>query len=267
MNKLEFLNEYKKQEDKLLIAKVLDKLEFCRTKNKIEYTDFLDMYQLGLVKKFLDKIQASNYMFWGGYEKAERKILIIYPEKYTPQMIEKNFDKIFKIIRIKLPSDLEEKYSHREYLGGIIKLGIVREKTGDILVNKAGADIICIDEVEKFLEQNLSSLTRFESSEIKRESINDIKRTESKKEEIKIIVASLRLDNFVSELARCSRNKAVEIINAERVFINYQNETKKTKQIKQGDTITIRGKGRFVIKELVGNTRSGRYVVLVEKFV
>ena len=36
----------------------------------------------------------------------------------------------------------------------------------------------------------------------------------------------------------------------ERVFINFQNETKKTKQIKPGDMITIRGKGRFFVKEL-----------------
>ena len=267
MEKTQILNEYKKQDDKILLAKVLDKIEFCKIKNRIEYTDFLDMYQLGLIKGFLDKLQISNYMFYGGYDNAERKILIIYPEEYTSQMIEKNYGKIFKVIRVKLPDDLEEKYSHRDYLGGIIKLGVVREKIGDILVSQSGSDIICIDEIDKFLLQNLNSLTRFGTSKISSENINDLKITETKKKEIKIIVASLRLDNFVSELARCSRNKAVEIINTERVFVNYQNETKKTKQIKEGDTITIRGKGRFVIKQLAGNTRSGRFIISVEKFV
>ena len=53
----------------------------------------------------------------------------------------------------------------------------------------------------------------------------------------------------------------------ERVFINFQNETKKTKQIKAGDMITIRGKGRFYIKELLGQTKSGRTIIKVEKFV
>ncbi len=267
MEKIQILNEYKKQDDKILLSKVLDKIEFCKKKSKIEYTDFLDMYQLGLTKSFLDKLQISNYMFYGGYENAERKILIIYPENYTNQMIEKNYEKIFKVIRVELPDNLEEKYSHRDYLGGIIKLGVVREKIGDILVSKFGGDIICIDGIDKFLLQNLNSLTRFGTSKISIENINDLKITETKKKEIKIIVASLRLDNFVSELARCSRNKAVEIINTERVFVNYQSETKKTKQIKEGDTITIRGKGRFVIKELIGNTRSGRFIIIVEKFV
>ena len=53
----------------------------------------------------------------------------------------------------------------------------------------------------------------------------------------------------------------------ERVFINSQSETKKTKQVKAGDMVTIRGKGRFYIKELIGQTRSGRTIIKVEKFV
>ena len=60
---------------------------------------------------------------------------------------------------------------------------------------------------------------------------------------------------------------ALDIINMERVFINFQCETKKTKQIKPGDMITVRGKGRFFIKELVGQTKSGRTIIKIEKFV
>ena len=77
----------------------------------------------------------------------------------------------------------------------------------------------------------------------------------------------MRLDNVISELARCSRNKALDIINLERVFVNFECETKKTKQIKIGDMITIRGKGRFFVKETSGQTRSGRTVIRIEKFI
>ena len=41
MNKTEILEEYKNQEQRLLAAKILDKLEFTKTKNKIQITDFL----------------------------------------------------------------------------------------------------------------------------------------------------------------------------------------------------------------------------------
>lgn len=75
------------------------------------------------------------------------------------------------------------------------------------------------------------------------------------------------MDNVISELARCSRNKALDIIKMERVFINFECETKKTKQIKPGDIATIRGKGRFYIKQIIGQTKSGRFIVKIEKFV
>lgn len=263
----DILNEYKKAEDKLCLAQVVDKIEFSRQREKIEYTDFLDMYQVSLVENFLRKIKFKNYKLYGGYENAERKILIIYPDKFNENMLEKNYTKFLKIIRINLPDEEKGKYSHRNYLGGIVKLGLKREKVGDIIVSDEGADIIVVNEFANILIEQLPSLTRFENSKIEIEEINNLKKQEIKVEEISIIVPSLRLDNIVSDLAKTSRSKASQIIAQERVFINGQNETKVSKNIKLNDIITIRGKGRFIIKEFTGTTRSGRTVVLIEKYV
>ena len=99
MEKQKILNDYKKQEDKILLAQVLDKIEFSKQREKIEYTDFLDMYQIALVKTFLKKIEFENYVLFGGFENAERNILLIYPEKYNMVMVEKNYSKIIKAIK------------------------------------------------------------------------------------------------------------------------------------------------------------------------
>lgn len=267
MEKQQILNDYKKQEDKLVLSQILDKIEFSNSKQKIEYTDFLDMYQVALVENFMRKIQVTNYKLYGGYENAERKIAIIYPEKYDEKMLEKNYSKILKIVRIELQQEEQGKYTHRNYLGGIIKLGLKREKVGDIIVSEDGADIITLEEFSEILKHQLPSLTRFENSKISIDEIQNLRKREIKVEEVKIIVPSMRLDNFVSDLVKTSRSKAVQIINQERVFINGQNETKTSKQIKINDIITIRGKGRFVIKAISGTTRSGRNVVIVEKYV
>ena len=178
-----------------------------------------------------------------------------------------NYDNVIKAIKITLPEEEKGKYSHRNYLGGIVKLGMKREKVGDILVSDDGADILVKAETAETLKQELGTLTRFENSKIEIIELQDVRKPEIKLEEITIIVPSLRLDNFVSDLARTSRSKAVQIIDSERVFINGQNETKSSKQVKLGDVITIRGKGRFVVKEFGGNTRSGRTVVKIEKYV
>ena len=267
MNKQELLKDYKKQEDKLCLSQVLDKIEISSKREKIEYTDFLDMYQVSLVENFLRKIQFQNFKLYGGYEDAERKVLITFPKKFDDNMLEKNYDKILKVVRIQLPEEEKGKYSHRNYLGGIVKLGLKREKVGDILVGEEGADIITVSDFADVLKTQLPSLTRFENAKIEIEKIQNVRKLEIKVEEVSIIVPSLRLDNIVSDLARTSRSKASEIIAQERVFVNGQNETKNSKQVKCGDIITIRGKGRYIIKEFTGTTRSGRTVVLVEKYI
>lgn len=263
----EILNNYREKDDKILLAQILDKVEMVEKKNKIEYTDFLDLAQIELVQKFINKIKLENYMSYGGFEQAERKMFVFYPDKFNSIVVEKNLSNIVQIIRIELPDDLKGKYTHRDYLGAVIKLGVERKKIGDIIVDNNGADIIMDKDIVKFLLENLGSLTRFSKSEITVQNIADLRPVEIRKEELEIIVSSMRLDNIVSELARCSRNKALEIINTERVFVNFECETKKTKQINYGDMVTIRGKGRFFVKEISGRTRSGRTVVKVEKFV
>lgn len=267
MNKQEILSNYKKAEDKMLLAQILDKIEFSKNKQTVENSDFLDMYQISIVKNFLKKIQFENYILYGGFEDSERKILIIYPEKYTLDMVEKNYNKILQIIRIELGKEEIGKYSHRNYLGAIVKVGIDRAKIGDIIVLDEGADIIVKKETLQILINELKGLTRFENSKFETANIEDLRKQQIKVEEISIIVPSLRLDNFVSDLSKTSRSKAVQIIDNERVFINGQNEKKPSKQIKMGDILTIRGKGRFIIKEISGTTRSGRSVVKIEKYV
>ena len=267
MDKQKILSNYKKQEDKILLAQILDKIEFSLKREKLEYTDFLDMYQIALVKSFFKKIEFNNYVLYGGVDNAERNILFIYPEKYNIDMVEKNYEKVIKVIQINLGNEEIGKYTHRNYLGGVIKIGIKREKVGDIIVSDEGADIIVKDEISKGLKNGLSTLTRFENSKINIIELENLRKQEIKVEELNIIVPSLRLDNFVSDLARTTRSKAVQIINSERVFINGQNETKSSKQIKLGDIITIRGKGRFIVKEFSGTTRSGRTVVKVDKYI
>ena len=267
MNKTEVLEEYKNQEQRLLAAKILDKLEFTKTKNKIQYTDFLNLNEQEMTMKLLKKVDCKNYYFFGGRDNLERKVLVIYPEKLTEEMSRKNDGKIISIIRIKLPNELEGQYDHRTYLGSCIKIGIEREKIGDILVERTGADIIAKCEITEFLLQNLSLLTRFKSAEFGIENITELKTVEVSKIEISAIVASIRLDNIVSTLAKTSRSKAQEILKQERVFLNHQVETKASKEVKVGDVITIRGKGRFEFNEIAGNTRKGRFVIKIDKYV
>ena len=146
-----------------------------------------------------------------------------------------------------------------------MKLGLKRAKVGDIIVRSDGADIIISKDIEEFLLQSLNGLIRFQKAEITSEDISDLKYVLPEKKIFKINVPSMRLDAIVGELARCSRNDASRLLEEERVFIDFKVEIRGTKQVKEGTQITIRGKGRFKITQILGTTRKGRYTLEVEK--
>lgn len=256
--------KYKDGEYKILVAKTIDKYNFCKTTNKITYTDFLNISEISILKKILEEENVKNYIFWGGKEDSDRSILIFFPEKFSKEMVEKNYEKIFQIVRIILPNSIQ--YEHREFLSGIMKLGIKREKFGDIIVTDFGADIIVFSEVAKLLTDDLKNLTRFRKADINIVNIRELTNTMTEFENINIIISSFRLDNFVSELAKCSRKQASELIKLGKVFVNSINEFKDSKKINQNDIITIRGKGKFIFESIEKETKSGKLLLNIKKY-
>ena len=100
------------------------------------------------------------------------------------------------------------------------------------------------------------------------EECSDIrKKIEQKKEEKNIIVPSMRLDAIVSEIVGCSRAKAEEYLKQERVFLNYEMTTKGTKEVKENSILTIRGKGKYDIVEIVGLSKKQKIIVKIAKWV
>lgn len=267
MNKHSILNNYSNEDDKLLVSKTLDKLNYSIQKNKITYTHFMNSYEYNLVLKMLNSLKFKNYIFYGGFEGCERKLIIFYPEKFDISVVYANYTNILSVIRIELPKQLYNNYNHRDYLGALIKLGLTRDKIGDIIVFENGADIIVSKEIEDYLLINLKSLTRFQKSEIQIESIENLRTKKIQKEEIKLIIPSLRLDSVVSQICHTSRTKATEIINSEKVFVNYTCVTKTSYILKEKDILTVRKFGKYDIVGISGNTRKGNIILKLEKYI
>ena len=266
MEKNEILEKYKKEEDRLLVSKLFDKISDVEKQNRIQYTDFLSPIELQIAKKVLNYLSYKRYRIYGVIPNSQRNIVVFYPEKLDKVFDEEKFDYNSVCNTIRIGNQVEQ-LEHKMYLGGLIKLGVKREKIGDIIVHDNGADVIVLKEITKFLLLHLQELNRFKNSDINVINVKDTFIKEQEFNEFKIIVSSLRLDNIVSELAKTSRNKANNIIDEERVFVNYENELKSTKAVNENDIITIRGIGKFVINEIAGNTKSGRYVIIVKKYI
>ncbi len=253
-------------EARLLIAKLTDKIKECKTKNKIVNTEFLNMHQKNIVQKELNRLKEKTYIFFGGYENANSEVLIIYPQKFPADIVNDNIKNIIKAIRIKLPKELVGKYEHRNYLSAVMLQGLGRERIGDIIVHNDEAYIVVLKENAEYLKDSLQNLTRFKKSIIDVVDYIDIKIKPQEFEEFNIKVASNRIDAIVAEIVKTSRNKAEQYIDDKRVSINYQEDTKYTRSVRENDVIVIRGKGKFIIDKIGERNQKGRLNIRIKQY-
>lgn len=256
------INEnYEKQ---IFISKIIDKIKFCRNKNTIEYTDFLDINKKSIALEVLKKEKFNNYIINDGEHEFDRDIIIMYPDKLDVKIVKEYYSKIVSFIKIENTKQLE--YEHRVYLSGMMKLGIKREKFGDIIANNNSASIIVFSDLASYITSELKQLKRFKNSNISIFNIKYLQTKVNEFEDVNIIVHSLRLDNVVGEISKCSRTKAKEIIENCNVFINSKCETKISKIVKQNDVITIRGKGKFIFNYIESRTKKDNIILNLKKY-
>lgn len=252
------------QERNLLIAKCIDKIRISKTQNKITNTDFLNSYQISVVEKELFK--EKSFFFYGGYEEAERKVLVAYPNKLEKEDVLEKIDDIITAIKIELPNEIVGKLKHKDYLGTIMSFGLTRERIGDIIVYDDKAYIVVLKENAEYIKNSINQERKFKKASVEIIDINKIESKQIEFEEIKISVNSLRLDNVVAEILKTSRKIAQDFIEQEKVIINYIGETKNTKAIKQNDVLVIRGKGKFIIDKFLGKNKKGKEIIKIKKY-
>ncbi|MFR5850572.1 MAG: hypothetical protein ACLUEM_00580 [Oscillospiraceae bacterium] len=68
-------------EERLLLSRVWDKCEQCRTRNIPTATGFLSPQEQAAAQHLLNALGCrEGYVLWGGYDGAERKRLLFLPE-------------------------------------------------------------------------------------------------------------------------------------------------------------------------------------------
>lgn len=110
-------------EKNYIIANVKDKINLAKKRNKIQNTSFYTASEKIMIEKELNYVlNEKRYIFSGGYDDAEREVLILYPEKFNEAIAIDNINFILKAIRIRLPNELIGKYTHSLYLGALMKI-------------------------------------------------------------------------------------------------------------------------------------------------
>ncbi len=97
--------------------------------------------------------------------------------------------------------------------------------------------------------------------------LTEIAPKEEKVKEIRTTVASLRLDAVASSGFSVSRTKLVSAVNAGLLQVNWQPAKGPAQEVKEGDVISMRGRGRMKVEQITGTSRKGRIGVYLKRFM
>ncbi|WP_271810306.1 RNA-binding protein [Clostridium beijerinckii] len=168
-----------------------------------------------------------------------------------------------KLIKIESTSKFSN-LTHRDFLGGILSLGIERNKIGDLLVNNNTCYVPVHEEVEDFIIYNLSRISKVICNVKVVDDFEILPKVNF--EEVVVLVSSLRIDGIVSKIINISRSKAQAMIEQGQVLIDYVKIKDKSYELKGKERITIRGFGKFIVGNSVGNSKSGRIKIIIKKY-
>ena len=238
-------------EQELCKKRFIDLSKQANRKGIVLFSDFLNLNEQNIYQQNQKFFETKTESF-GGVDFAERQIIAFIPDAlyYTWE---------FPIAAIKItPSypKFAEKLSHRDILGALMHLGIDRGKIGDIFLQEDVAYLICEESMADFFIEQLDKI-RHTVIKLSRVPLAELKAAQTLKE-MEGIISSNRIDNILACVFKLSRSKALELILAEKAFVNGKSIQNPSYKVKSGEIISLRGYGRFIFTEEYGVTQKGR---------
>ncbi len=261
LDKEKMLSHIQDKDDLMELSNILDKAELALKRHQPVSTNFLNPYHLHLAKPILENIADLKVMVFGGYKRAERNRIALMPDYYINDLV----DSPIALLNIKGQFKFQ-RVSHRDFLGALLGLGIKREMVGDLLVNKDACQAIVAEEIKDYIIMNLDQVHKI-GVKIEEFSFDRINVEEEKVKIIKSTVSSLRLDSVASSGFSTSRNKMSKEIGQGKVKVNWKVIDNPAHSIDLDDIISIRGRGRVEIDEVLGESNRGRIKLNLKRYI
>ena len=248
-------------EDKLLLAKLWDKITGGMRKNIPSNTGFLSLREQELARCLFGN--AEGLFYAGGYDGAERKMLCYLPD-YLEQTV--LYDDDSPVVCLRAVFFHGDSPSHRDFLGALMGCGISRECVGDICVGTGSCDFFVTAEIAPFLLQNFTGAGRVKVH-LSQVPLREAAIPEPEVKEIRDTLASLRLDSVIASGFRISRGLAAQYISAGKAAINGLPCEKSDRPVCEGMAVSLRGLGKIKIQSVNGTTKKGRISVVIHRYV
>ncbi len=258
-----YLSEMSLSPEKLFHGMVCDMVRICQRDCTSVFSDFLDEGQCSVAEKILkSEFPDVMYSFQGGFPKASRKMLAVFPD-YCEDYISEDFVERCRCVTFTYRKS--DNLTHRDFLGTLMGMRLRRETVGDIVVSEGKTQIFMTATVAGLVISTVGKIGR-----VGVKVTGDEPFSLEVKQEFKTIngtVSSLRLDSIVSLATGLSREKSSALVKSERVDVNHMTQKSVSHILSAGDTVSVRGYGRFLLADTDGVTKKGRIRVTVKKFI
>lgn len=252
---------YKGTEGEEIVARLADLAEAVQKNRKFRISGFLDPFGQEIAETVASNFPGIRVDFSGGYQGAERARAMYVHEDFpgTPA----GFD--MDCLLAKWNGQFA-RLSHRDVLGALMSLGIERDCLGDILVAADSVRIICDSRQTDYLLLNLTEIGAVGVS-CEKVGLDTIAPKEERCKEIRATVASLRADAIAAAGFGFSRSRAAADIAADKLKLNWQQVRNASQSVKEGDVLSMRGRGRLEVAEIRGTTKKGRIAVVLKRYL
>lgn len=222
------------------IEKIIDSLY-----NK-GYTNFLTQKDLMLVK---GKLNKNEYKIYEPFSDCSKVILY---KKNIPDI------KLYKILS---DGDLR----HQDILGTIFSLGLKEDTFGDITKYQDYFYIFLLPHLVDYFKYNLTSIKNNKITLVE----ENISLSNSFKQEYitkEYIVTSLRIDNVISTIINNSRTQILDKFINKEILLNYEEDIKPTRILRENDIFSIRKYGKFKFSKIVKTTKKGGFIIEILQY-
>ena len=262
--------------DKAFTARIEDLCtRACRTYSPC-YTPFLTAQEQAAAKRIASDYPDLFPLAFGGFSTAERAVLGFFPSDiYLPPEAENRADERYQLYEaesgiafLQIAGSGFTRFDHRDVLGALMATGLRRETMGDIYIDDDGktAYLAVLQTVVPFLCDTLTGVGR-DKVRVRLLAAENLPEKAERFADLSVTLASLRLDALLSGALNLSREQAKKLVSSGRVSLNHAECTAIDRPFAEGDIVSVKGYGRFLIDSFLGKTQKDRFRVIVRKYL
>ena len=237
--------------------------------NIYTFSGFLGLAEQDVFWQMEKELSYAGYCFSGRcsggenpQEQSDRKVLRFgKPE-------ELGYEEEFPIVCVHmkpLAAKFADTFSHRDFLGALMNLGIDRSTIGDIKVGEKEGYLFCLDSIAVFICENLDKVKH---TNIRCEMISEAGQVpEEQPKEVVIQASGERADGVIAKVYHMSRTESLDMFREKKVYVNGRLCENNSRNLKPEDVVNVRGFGKFRYQGVQYETKKGKLCMKISLFV